>query len=175
MGLIHAPLPLILEIMDDHANYVNYFKEDLRESDELTTFDNGAKLVSFRVFDRWPKKKYYTNVIKRNGNLIRWRLAQFDDIEPLKNNERWDDIQAAVKRSLSDFELNTGSWYFIDNFNNTGATLAVKGAVMGSRLATKILNSLSRDNMPQVISDIIAEAATRKPGAGHEKSVATGN
>lgn len=168
IGLITAPASTIVAILDNFDNYLKMFKDDLREADHLIDTPEGSHIVAFRVFDKWPKKKYYTNFITRTGNLIQWRLADYPDIEPFKSHKRYNDMTAAVKRSLDDFQINTGSWQFFENANGTTKTLAVytitlrlAGAVMGSKAATKILNSLSRDNMPNVIKSLALEAETR--------------
>ncbi|MBN2056368.1 hypothetical protein JW905_15705, partial [bacterium] len=78
-------------------------------------------------------------------------------------------VTAAIQQSLADFQLNEGSWNFFPGFNGGEDTLVVysitlrlAGAVMGSKLATKILNSLSSENMPRVIASLREEVMDRK-------------
>ncbi|MBN2056436.1 hypothetical protein JW905_16045, partial [bacterium] len=63
IGLISADASRIIEVLKDYDAYTRVFREDLRETHPLARLADGSNIVAFRVFDHWPKKKYYTNRI----------------------------------------------------------------------------------------------------------------
>ncbi len=165
--LIKAPVSAVKHVFYDYPAYVSIYPE-LKESRVLKQVQDEQYIVAFQIFDSWPKKKFYTHVITGTPNGITWRLATMDDLAPYVQDPQYADCSQAVQRSLDDFQINQGAWQLIPLADDPSTllglyrvSLKLRGAIMGSGLATKILNGMTRDDMPSVTATVKREAEQR--------------
>jgi hypothetical protein len=170
-GMIRAGVADCMGVLRDYEHYLELFPE-LEECTIVRRLDESRLLIAFQIFSSWPKKKYYTHVITEQPDGVTFRLAQPEDIAPFAGAPDYEQVKEYVERSLDDFRINRGSWRFIPLPAHKGHVMALysismrlQGAIMGSSLATKMLNSLSRDNMPNVVMTVKREAERRHESA----------